>query len=121
LAQRSARHQFPIGGLAFSDGPLPGGGITLLRVHRPQVEMEVHQGGRGSGLLRRALAPDAQRAEEAFTLLTTEPGPDVAPIHDQQMVVLDSADWLAWFDLARPESDLMRPLPGGSLAVEQVR
>src|SRR5580704_18777904 len=32
---------------------------------------------------------------EAFTLLTTEPGPDVAPSHDRQMVVLDCPDWLA--------------------------
>jgi SOS response associated peptidase (SRAP) len=32
---------------------------------------------------------------EAFTLLTTEPGPDVAPIHNRQMVVLDRPDWLA--------------------------
>ena len=34
-------------------------------------------------------------AGDAFTLLTTDPGPDVAPIHDRQMVVLDRADWLA--------------------------
>ncbi len=60
-------------------------------------------------------------AGEAFTLLTTEPGPDVAPIHDRQMVILGRADWLAWLDLARPESDLLRPLPTGSLVVEQVR
>ena len=31
-------------------------------------------------------------AGDAFTLLTTEPGPDVAPIHDRQMVVIDRAD-----------------------------
>jgi putative SOS response-associated peptidase YedK len=29
---------------------------------------------------------------EAFTLLTTEPSPDVAPIHDRQMVVLERSD-----------------------------
>ena len=58
---------------------------------------------------------------EAFTLLTTEPGPDVAPIHDRQMVVLESADWLAWLDLTRPEVELLRPLPAGSFAVEKVR
>jgi hypothetical protein len=33
----------------------------------------------------------------------------------------DRADWLAWLDLIRPESELLRPLPAGSLAVEQVR
>jgi putative SOS response-associated peptidase YedK len=60
-------------------------------------------------------------AGDAFTLLTTDPSPDVAPIHDRQMVVLDRADWLAWLDLTLPESELLRPLPAGSLAVEQVR
>ena len=57
----------------------------------------------------------------AFTVLTTAPGPDVAPIHDRQVVVLDRADWLAWLDLSRPETELLRPLPAGGLAVEQVR
>jgi putative SOS response-associated peptidase YedK len=37
------------------------------------------------------------------------------------MVVLDRSDWLAWLDLTRPESELLRPLPAGSLLVEQVR
>jgi putative SOS response-associated peptidase YedK len=37
------------------------------------------------------------------------------------MVVLDRADWLAWLDLTLPESELLHPLPAGSLAVEQVR
>jgi putative SOS response-associated peptidase YedK len=60
-------------------------------------------------------------AGDAFTILTTEPGPDVAPIHNPQMVVLERADWLAWLDLAKPEPELLRPLPAGSLTVEQVR
>ncbi len=58
---------------------------------------------------------------ESFTLLTTAPGPDVGPIHDRQMVVLERADRLAWFDLSRPEAELLKPLPAGSLHVEQVR
>ena len=58
---------------------------------------------------------------EAFTILTTEPGPDVAPIHNRQVVVLDRGDWRAWLDLTRSESELLRPLPAGSLVVEQVR
>jgi putative SOS response-associated peptidase YedK len=32
---------------------------------------------------------------EAFTLLTTAPGPDVALIHDRQMVVLHRSEWSA--------------------------
>lgn len=58
---------------------------------------------------------------DAFKLLTTQPGPNVAPIHDRQMVVLDRADWRAWLELSRPEAELLRPLPEGTLHVEQVR
>jgi putative SOS response-associated peptidase YedK len=58
---------------------------------------------------------------DAFTLLTTEPGPDVAPIHNRQVVVLDRARWKTWLCLALPEAELLRPLSAGSLAVEQVR
>jgi putative SOS response-associated peptidase YedK len=65
--------------------------------------------------------PATDKGPESFTLLTTAPGPDVAPIHDRQMVVLDPADWMAWLDLTRPEPELLHPLPAGSLAVEQVR
>ena len=57
----------------------------------------------------------------AFTLLTTDPGPDVAPIHARQMVMLNRSDWSAWLDLTRPEGELLRPLPPGSLYVEQIR
>jgi putative SOS response-associated peptidase YedK len=58
---------------------------------------------------------------DAFTLLTTEPGADVAPIHNRQVVILERADWRAWLDLTRHEADLLRPLPAGSLIVDQVR
>jgi putative SOS response-associated peptidase YedK len=57
----------------------------------------------------------------SFTMLTTTPGPDVAPIHDRQIVVLQPKDWRHWLDLTKDEADLLRPLPAGSLAVEMVR
>src|SRR5216110_2004990 len=57
----------------------------------------------------------------AFTLLTTEPGPDVAPIHDRQMVVLERSDWSAWLELTGNEAELLRALSAGSLNIEQVR
>ena len=65
--------------------------------------------------------PAAGDTPEAFTILTTEPGPDVAPIHNRQVVVLERADWTAWLDLTRPEGELLRPAPQGALTVEQVR
>jgi len=58
---------------------------------------------------------------EAFTLLTTAPGPDVAPIHDRQMVVLNRSEWSAWLEETGNETELLRPLPAGSLHLEQVR
>jgi putative SOS response-associated peptidase YedK len=57
----------------------------------------------------------------AFTMLTTEPGPDVAPIHNRQVVVLRPENWRHWLELSKPEIDLLRPLPEGSLRSEVVR
>ena len=64
-----------------------------------------------AGIIR----PDAIDGEPCFTMLTTQPGEDVAPYHDRQIVVLRREDWGAWLDLARPEAELLRPLPTGSL------
>lgn len=57
----------------------------------------------------------------SFTMLTTAPGPDVAPYHDRQVAVLRPQDWGAWLALSAPEASLLRPLPAGALAHEQVR
>jgi putative SOS response-associated peptidase YedK len=57
----------------------------------------------------------------AFTLLTTDPSEDVAPIHDRQMVILDRANWSAWLQEIGNEVELLRALPAGSLNVAQVR
>ena len=64
---------------------------------------------------------EAADGELSFTMLTTTPGPDIAPYHDRQVCVLRPEDWAAWLFLTRPEADLLRPLPAGSLAVETVR
>jgi putative SOS response-associated peptidase YedK len=65
--------------------------------------------------------PASGNGPEAFTLLTTAPGPDVAPIHNRQMVVLDRADWAIWLDVSRPVTHLLQALPEGSLERERVR
>jgi putative SOS response-associated peptidase YedK len=57
----------------------------------------------------------------SFTMLTTAPGPDVTPIHDRQIVVLAPERWTEWIYLTKPESEVLAPLPAGSLHVEQVR
>src|SRR4051794_41060933 len=56
----------------------------------------------------------------AFTMLTCEPGPDVAPIHNRQIVVLDRSEWAAWLNSQTAEEDLLKPSPPGSLKVEKV-
>jgi putative SOS response-associated peptidase YedK len=58
--------------------------------------------------------------EDRFTLLTTEPGPDIAPYHDRQVVILPRRDWAAWL-ASTPEFPALGPLPAGSLKVTQIR
>jgi putative SOS response-associated peptidase YedK len=62
---------------------------------------------------------DAQ-VGEAFTMLTTRPGPDIAPYHDRQIVILRPSDWARWLDVGTPAREMLKPLPAGSLEVEQI-
>lgn len=57
---------------------------------------------------------------EAFTMLTMEPGPDITPYHDRQIVILERGAWSDWLDPAVPAKSLIRPLAPGTLLVEQV-
>jgi putative SOS response-associated peptidase YedK len=57
---------------------------------------------------------------EAFTVLTMPPGSDVAPYHDRQISILDRVDWAAWLDPLVSAKTILKPLPAGTLAVEQV-
>ncbi len=55
---------------------------------------------------------------ESFTLLTAAPGPDVAPIHDRQVVPLAPADWARWLHAPLEEAAaLLVPSPAGTLRV----
>jgi putative SOS response-associated peptidase YedK len=58
--------------------------------------------------------------DDRFTLLTAEPGPDIAPYHDRQIAILHRKHWAAWLGPAEAQPPL-DPLPAGSLKVEQVR
>jgi putative SOS response-associated peptidase YedK len=57
---------------------------------------------------------------EAFTMLTMAPGPDIAPYHDRQIVVLDRAAWADWLDPSISAKSLIKPLAPGTLQVEQI-
>jgi putative SOS response-associated peptidase YedK len=59
--------------------------------------------------------------DDRFTMLTCEPGPDVAPYHNRQIVVLDRPRWAAWLDPEADPAPLLEPQPAGFLTVEQVR
>ena len=56
---------------------------------------------------------------DCFTMLTTEPGPDIAPYHDRQIVVMGANQGRDWLDLSRPQADILHAFPAGSLAVER--
>ncbi|MFC3077879.1 SOS response-associated peptidase [Phenylobacterium terrae] len=58
--------------------------------------------------------------EDRFTVLTTSPGPDIAPYHDRQVVILPRSEWAAWLGEA-PEHPEPGPLPAGALNVQQIR
>ncbi len=57
----------------------------------------------------------------AFTMLTVAPGSEIRPFHDRQIAVLRPAEWAEWLYLTKPEADLIRPLPHGSLKVGLAR
>ncbi len=52
----------------------------------------------------------------AFTMLTCEPGPDIAPYHSRQVAVLGPATWAKWLVGEEPE-EVLRAVPAGSLSV----
>jgi putative SOS response-associated peptidase YedK len=50
-------------------------------------------------------------------MLTVEPGPDVAPYHARQPVVLPQTRWTDWLSGEPNEGELLRPSQAGSLVV----
>lgn len=57
----------------------------------------------------------------AFSMLTTAPGPDIAPYHDRGIVPLSPADGLAWLDLKGPAAQVLKPPAAGRLSVQTLR
>jgi len=57
---------------------------------------------------------DGGRPVDAFTMLTV---PDVAPIHDRQVCVLERRDWRGWLDGALEAREVLTPSPAGTFVV----
>jgi putative SOS response-associated peptidase YedK len=56
--------------------------------------------------------------DRRFTLLTTSPGPDIAPIHDRQPVVVERDGWAGWLRGA-PAEGLLAPSAAGTWRYEE--
>ena len=50
-------------------------------------------------------------------MLTTEPGPDVAPYHSRQIALLPPDAWQGWLDHSLAATDCLRPAQAGTLAI----
>jgi putative SOS response-associated peptidase YedK len=57
----------------------------------------------------------------AFAMLTTEPGPDMEPYHDRQIVVLRPEQGMEWLRLSRPEAEILAVPPKKTLMHRQTR
>lgn len=57
---------------------------------------------------------------EAWTMLTTEPGEDVAPYQQRQIIPLARDRWANWLDPTVPAHDVLKVLPKRSLTVTHV-
>lgn len=56
-------------------------------------------------------------AADSFALLTTEPGPDIAPYHDRAVVIVQPDRWGDWLAGDVFPAELVGPAPGGTVVV----
>jgi len=59
--------------------------------------------------------------QNAFAMLTTDPGPDMEPYHDRQICVLSPDAGMHWLRLDKPEAVLLKPPRQGTLEVRTLR
>jgi putative SOS response-associated peptidase YedK len=102
-------------------GPLFGGEAPLAKGKKPpKAKWEFRVTGLDwfciAGLWRTDPA-----VGEAWTMLTTVPGPDIAAYHDRQIVLLAPPDYARWLDGSASVSDLCTPQPAGTLAATRIR
>lgn len=56
---------------------------------------------------------------EACTMLTVEPGPDIAPFHNRQIAIVPRDQWGGWLTGTAPAAAVLRPCPAGTLEVRR--
>ena len=109
----------------FTDPPPPGAGAPAgdtpkPKGKRPKSKWAFTVAGLDWFCIAGVWRTDPQ-AGEAWAMLTCPPGPDIAPYHNRQVVVLTPPDFARWLDPEVPAAELCQPLPAGTLAVQQVR
>ncbi len=71
-----------------------------------------------AGLWRDGVAIGKDGVGEAFTMLTCDGGPDIAPYHARQVVVLPREAWASWLSPQFTDGEtLIAPSPAGSFGV----
>lgn len=67
-------------------------------------------------------APEGETGE-AFSMLTVDPGPDIAPIHDRQIVLLPMSRCMAWLgaEAREVQAAILAPSEAGALRAEIVQ
>lgn len=66
------------------------------------------------------ISQDHNLSISTFAMLTTEPGPDIAPYHDRQIVVLPPGASIHWLDLSASEALILTPSALGQLNVTRI-
>lgn len=117
---RSGRCLIPIDGFYEFTAPEPAADGTPPPKRAPKTKWEFRMRGLDWFCVAGLWRADP-KVGEAWTMLTTEPGPDIAPYHDRQIVLLGPGDYARWLDPDVPARDLCRPLPAHSLDVVRVR
>jgi putative SOS response-associated peptidase YedK len=64
-------------------------------------------------------ADTSEGTVESYALLTTAAGPDVAPYHNRQPVILERSAYRAWMGTGALPASAIKPLQTGLLKVEQ--
>lgn len=73
----------------------------------------------GSSLGIAGLVRDTPGVGQAFTMLTTEPGADVAAFHSRQVAVIHQGNWRAWLNHSGSADDFIGPLSPATLSIRQ--